>query len=100
MIKSYLKGKIKRKIISVIFVIIKPFIIPILIILILLALISSITDVLYISFDNDDKVDMKTELAYYNTSYEKTRDKKEVTGFFDSVWEFVDKLFGSRWNVF
>lgn len=93
-IKSYAKGKVKKKVVSVILIIIKPFIIPILIILIFLALISSITDVLYIAFDNDDKVDMKKELAYYNTSYEKARDQKEVKGFFESVWEFVDKLFG------
>ena len=94
MIKSYVKGKVKKKVISVILIIIKPFIIPILIILIFLALISSITDVLYIAFDNDDKVDMKEELAYYNTNYDKNRDKEEVKGFFDSVWEFVNKLFG------
>ena len=37
---------------------------------------------------------MKKELAYYDTNYEKDRDKEEVKGFFTSVWDFVDKIFG------
>ena len=36
---------------------------------------------------------MKKELAYYDTDYDKERDKKEVKGFFESVWDFVSKIF-------
>lgn len=84
----------KKKILGFTFVIIKPFIVPIIIGIIFLAIISSITDILYIAFDNDDKIDMKKELSYYNTEYDKTKDKKEVKGFFERVWDFVAKIFG------
>jgi len=93
-IKNYVKKKAKKKVIGVVLLIIKPFIVPIIIILIFIALISSITDILYMAFDNDDKIDMKKELAYYDTDYEKERDKDEVKGFFESVWDFVEKIFG------
>ena len=89
------KDKMKKKIVGIAFIIIKPFIIAILIFVIFLSLISSITDILYIAFDNDDKIDMKKELAYYDTKYEKEKDKEEVKGFFASVWNFVDKVLGS-----
>lgn len=92
--KKKTKNKGKNKILSVAFIIINPFIIPILIFAVFISLISGITDILYVSFDNDDKIDMKKELAYYDTDYEKSRDKEEVKGFFTSVWEFVDKIFG------
>ena len=94
MIKKKAQNKAKKKIIQVVLIVIKPFIIPLLIIAILISLISSITDILYIAFDNDDKVDMKKELSYYDTDYEKSKDKDEVKGFFQSVWDFVDKIFG------
>ncbi len=94
MTKSIIKNKIKKKIVSFALFIVKPFIIPIIIVVIFIAIISSITDILYIAFDNDDKVDMKKELAYYNTEYEKEKDKQEVKEFFASVWDFVDKIFG------
>lgn len=88
------KSKAKKKVITVALFFIKPFIIPLLILLVFLTLISSITDILYIAFDNDDKVDMTKELAYYDTIYEKENDKQEVKGFFQSVWEFVDVFLG------
>ena len=62
----------------------------IIIIVILLSIACSITDILYIGFNNEDKVDMKKELAYYNTEYK----KDEAKNFFESVWEFVEKIFG------
>lgn len=74
--------------------IIKPFIVPLIILTILIVLIASITDILYVAFDNDDKIDVKTELKYYETDYNKDRDKSEVKVFFNSVWEFVSKMFG------
>lgn len=92
--KKKSKNKIKNKILGIALIIMKPFIVPILIIAVFISLISGITDILYVSFDNDDKIDMKKELAYYDTDYEKSRDKEEVKGFFTSVWEFVDKIFG------
>ena len=94
MIKEKLQNKAKKKIIHIALIVVKPFIIPLLIVAIFISLISSITDILYIAFDNDDKVDMKKELAYYDTNYEKSKDKDEVKGFFQSVWDFVDKIFG------
>lgn len=93
MIKNLVKYKFKKKITKAIVFVIKPFIVPILLILILVLLVCSITDMLYVAFDNDDKVDMKKELAYYDTTYDKEKDKQEVKGFFSSVWEFVDKIF-------
>lgn len=92
--KKKTKNKGKNKILRVAFIIINPFIVPILIFAVFISLISSITDILYIAFDNDEKIDMKKELAYYDTNYEKDRDKEEVKGFFTSVWDFVDKIFG------
>ena len=38
------------------------------------------------------KIDMKKELAYYDTEYE----KEEMTDFFSSVWDFVAKIFGFK----
>lgn len=93
-IKSYVKGKVKKKVVSIAFLIIKPFIIPLLVLLIFIALISSITDILYVAFDNDEKIDMKKELSYYDTTYENSEDKEEVKGFFQSVWDFVSKISG------
>lgn len=95
LMSTKIKNKIKKKVIGIAFIIIKPFIIPILIFAVFISLISSITDILYIAFDNDDKIDMKKELAYYDTTYEKENDKEEVKGFFASVWNFVDKVLGS-----
>lgn len=92
--KKKSKNKIKNKILGIALIIMKPFIVPILIIAVFISLISGITDILYVSFDNDEKIDMKKELAYYDTNYEKDRDKEEVKGFFTSVWDFVDKIFG------
>ena len=96
MTKQYLQNITKKKLIQILLVVIKPFIVPILIILIFIALVSSITDILYISFSNDDKIDIKKELAYYNTQYEKEKNKQEIKEFFTSVWDFVDKIFGGR----
>lgn len=92
--KAIAKNKIKKKVRKVMFIFIKPFIVPIIILIVFLMIISSITDVLYIAFDNDDEIDMKQELAYYDTVYEKENDKEEVRGFFRSVFEFADMLFG------
>ena len=94
MSKKNLKNKAKKKIIKIALIVIKPFILPILIVALFIALVSSITDILYIAFDNDDKVDMKEELAYYDTNYEKEKDKEEVKGFFSSVWSFVNDILG------
>ena len=88
------KNKVKKKFIHFTFFLIKPFILPIIIVITFILIISSITDILYVVFDNDDKVDVKKELAYYDTEYEKEKDKDEVKGFFSSVWSFVDKILG------
>ena len=93
-VKNRAKNEIKKKIMKVAFILIKPFIIPLLIFIMFLTIVSSITDVLYIAFDNDDKIDMTQELAYYDTVYQKESDKEEVKGFFRSVFEFVDMFLG------
>lgn len=85
-----MKNKIKKKIIGFALMLIKPFIVPIIIVVTLLAIACSITDILYIGFNNDNKVDMKKELAYYDTEYK----KDEMKDFFSSVWEFVQRIFG------
>lgn len=71
---------------------IKPFIVPIIIVVVILALACSITDILYIGFNNEDKVDMKKEMKYYDA--EKEYEREEMKNFFSSVWEFVEKIFG------
>ena len=90
---NFLKSQIKKKIVGAVFLIIKPFIVPIIIFLIFILIISTITDILYIGFDNEDKIDMKKELAYYDTEYNEENDKNEVVEFFKSVWDFVAGLF-------
>ena len=85
-----IKKKIKRKVIGFALMLIKPFIVPIMIVVLILGFVCSITDILYIGFNHEDKVDMKKELAYYDTEYK----KDEMKGFFQSVWEFVEKIFG------
>lgn len=91
--KKYFKNKFKKKIIGATFMIIKPFIVPIIILLIFILIISTITDILYIGFDNEDEIDMEKELAYYDTEYNEENDKNEVKEFFTSVWDFVSNLF-------
>lgn len=91
--KKFLKNKIKKKISGAAFLIIKPFIVPIIILLIFILIISTITDILYIGFDNEDEIDMEKELAYYDTEYNEENDKNEVVEFFKSVWDFVAGLF-------
>lgn len=85
-----MKNKKKMKVAGFVFILIKPFIVPIIIIAIICGLVCSLTDMLYIVFNNEDKIDMKEELAYYDTEYE----KEEMTDFFSSVWDFVAKIFG------
>lgn len=87
-----IKKILKRKITKFLFWAIKPFIIPILIIGILLTLASSITDIFYVAFNNEDKIDMKTEMKYYDA--EKEYEKEEMKSFLSSVWEFVTNIFG------
>lgn len=85
-----MKNKKKMKIVGFVLILIKPFIVPILIVAIICGLVCTLTDMLYVVFNNEDKIDMKEELAYYDTEYE----KEEMTDFFSSVWNFVAKIFG------
>ena len=71
--------------------IIRPFIIPIIIIAIFFSLIGSITDILYVAFNNDDKIDIAKEVKYYTDD---EYNKDEMKGFFSSVWDFINKIFG------
>lgn len=87
-----IKKRIKQKVIGFLLMLIKPFIVPIIIVVVILALACSITDILYIGFNNEDKVDMKKEMKYYDA--EKEYEREEMKNFFSSVWEFVEKIFG------
>lgn len=91
-----MKNKLIKNVAMITLFVIKPFIVPLIILLTLIMLIASITDILYVTFDNDDKIDVKTELKYYDTEYNKERDKSEIKIFFKSVWEFVSKIFGKN----
>ena len=86
-----MKNKKKAKVAGFVLLLIKPFIVPIIIIAVIVGLVCSLTDMLYIVFNNEDEIDVKSELAYYDTEYE----KEEMTDFFSSVWDFVAKIFGS-----
>ena len=86
------KRNIRKVISSSLIFLIKPFIIPILIIVILLSFACTITDILYIAFNNDDEIDLKKELKYYDVK--KEYEQEEMKSFFSSVWDFVEKLFG------
>ena len=89
---TMIKKRIKQKVIGFLLMLIKPFIVPIIIVVVILALACSITDILYIGFNNEDKVDMKKEMKYYDA--EKEYEREEMKNFFSSVWEFVEKIFG------
>ena len=86
------KKTVKKTMISIILFIIKPFIVPIIIITILLLISCSITDIFYVAYNNDDKIDMKKELKYYDE--EKEYEKNEMKDFLSSVWDFIQGIFG------
>ena len=87
------KRNIRKVFSSSLIFLIKPFIIPILIFVILLVFVSTITDILYIDFNNKKQIDLKKELEYYDVSEE--YEKEEMKSFFSSVWDFVEKIFGA-----
>ena len=100
MVKEHVKSKLKKKILKVGFVIIQPFIIPIILITILIWLVCYITDIFYIGVNNEEESNFKEELKYY-TAEEYT--EEDTTTFFDSVADFLSGLFkktiDSRWPV-
>lgn len=85
-------NKKQKTITTILMFIIKPYIVPILIIGILLVLVFSITDIFYVAFNNDDRIDMKKEMKYYEA--EKEYEKEEMKTFLASVCDFVEKIFG------
>lgn len=86
--------KKSRNINGVLLFIIRPFIIPIIIIVTLLILVCMITDILYVGYNDEQKIDMKEELKYYDEDIEYERG--EMKEFFASVWDFVAKIFGGN----
>lgn len=100
MIKQYVKGKIKKKILGLAFLIIKPFIIPIVIVLTLIWLVCYITDIFYIGTKGEQETEFKEQLKYY-TAKEYSEDDKE--SFFDSIETFLGGIFkkviDSDWPV-
>ena len=99
-IKQYAKNKIKKKIVGLAILFIKPFIIPVLIVALLVFCCCYITDIFYIGTKEEYEADFKTELKYY-TAEEYTEEEKK--GFFDSVGDFLAGLFrkkiDSEWPV-
>ena len=65
MVKKQLKNKLGKKILKVGFVIIQPFLIPIIIVIILIWLVCYITDIFYIGVNNEEESNFKEELKYY-----------------------------------
>lgn len=87
------KIKTNKRIIGFGILLLKPFIVPIIIISILITLASSITDMLYIAFNSEERANIEKELKYYdeNIKYEENILKE----FFTSVWNFVSGIFGA-----
>ena len=100
MVKKYVKRKIGKRILRAGFVVIQPFLIPIILITILLILVCYITDIFYIGVNNEEETNFKEELKYY-TAKEYT--KEDTTTFFDSVADFLSGIFkkhiDSKWPV-
>lgn len=98
--KDQAKKFIKRKLISLVFIVIKPFIIPILMVTLLIWLCCYITDIFYIGTKDKYEPDFKSELKYY-TAEEYTEEEKKT--FFESVGDFLAGLFkkkvSSSWPV-
>lgn len=94
MSKKDKKSKVKKRIVGIAFLLIKPFIVPLLLVAIILILVSTITDILYLIFNNDGSVDITKELAYYDIKFDMDIDLEDVKNFFVSVWEFADEYLG------
>ena len=99
-INQQVKKQIKKKLISLAFLVVKPFIIPVLIVTLLVFLCCYITDIFYIGTKEENEAEFKTELKYY-TAEEYTEDEKN--GFFESIGDFLAGLFrkkiDSEWPV-
>lgn len=100
MIKKKAKSFIKKKMLKLAFMLLKPFIIPIIIVVLILLLVSYITDIFYIGTKDGNEENFKGELKYYTAEEYSEEEKK---GFFDSVGEFLDRIFkkviDSEWPV-
>ncbi len=100
MVKEQAKNQIKKKVLGLAFLFLKPFIIPIIIVIIIIWLGCYITDIFYIGTKEDNEAEFKTELKYY-TAKEYSEDEKK--SFFDSVGEFLEGIFkkvvDSEWPV-
>ena len=69
MVKKQLKNKLGKKILKVGFVIIQPFLIPIIIVIILIWLVCYITDIFYIGVNNEEESNFKEELNLFKELY-------------------------------
>lgn len=92
-IKEQAKNQIKKRMFSLVLLIIKPFIIPILIVTLLIFLCCYITDIFYIGTNEKYEKEFKTELKYY-TAEEYTEEEKK--GFFESIGEFLAGIFKKK----
>lgn len=88
------KNKTKKRIAGIALILIRPFIVPLMIVAIIMALVSVVTDILYVIFNNDGLVDITKELAYYDIEFDMDIDLEDVKSFFASVWEFADEFLG------
>lgn len=100
MVKQYAQSQIKKKILGLAFLFLKPFIIPIIIVVILIWLDCYITDIFYIGTKEENEAEFKTELKYYTA---KEYNEEEKKSFFDSVGDFLEGMFkkviDSEWPV-
>lgn len=100
MVKQYAQSQIKKKILGLAFLFLKPFIIPIIIVVILIWLGCYITDIFYIGTKEENEAEFKTELKYYTA---KEYNEEEKKSFFDSVGDFLagmfKKVIDSEWPV-
>ena len=75
-ISQYAKKKIKKKLVGLAFLFIKPFIIPVLIVTLLVFCCCYITDIFYIGTKEENEDEFKAELKYY-TAEEYTEEEKK-----------------------
>ena len=85
--KSFIKSQAKLFVL----LFIKQFTVPLIIIAVIMSLGTYFTDILDIGEKNKDTVDMKSELAYYNQTYDENATNSLIT----SAWDYVTGVFST-----
>ena len=92
-IKNKYKRKIKKQLLTGLFVLVKGLGVPLIIVVVIFILVCYITDILYIGITNEDRSNMKEEMKYYTTE-EYTEEDTSI--FFASVNDFISGIFGGE----